>query len=122
MKYIRTENGIYKVTATAETNKIYEYGNCYQIYDHNNCIRKDILIKDIIKQADTIEELCDELVIAYKDCYEKRTYLYSRTIQEFKENRTNYKSKFFTYYGAIWTNKGLIYVAKMNEKGELELI
>lgn len=26
-----------------------------------------------------------------------------------------------TIYGAIWTDKGLIYVAKMNEKGELEL-
>ena len=25
-------------------------------------------------------------------------------------------------YGAIWTDKGLIYVAKMNEKGELELL
>lgn len=25
-------------------------------------------------------------------------------------------------YGAIWTNKGLIYVAKMNDKGELELL
>jgi hypothetical protein len=27
-----------------------------------------------------------------------------------------------TFYGAIWTPKGLIYVAKMNENGELELI
>ena len=25
-------------------------------------------------------------------------------------------------YGAIWTSKGLIYVAKMNDKGELELL
>ena len=25
-------------------------------------------------------------------------------------------------YGAIWTDKGLIYVAKMNEEGELELL
>ena len=24
--------------------------------------------------------------------------------------------------GAIWTDKGLIYVAKMNDKGELELL
>ena len=27
-----------------------------------------------------------------------------------------------TIKGAIWTDKGLIYVAKMNDKGELELI
>ena len=26
------------------------------------------------------------------------------------------------FYGAIWTSKGLIYVAKMNEKGDLELL
>jgi hypothetical protein len=25
-------------------------------------------------------------------------------------------------YGAIWTSKGLIYVAKMNKEGELELL
>ena len=28
----------------------------------------------------------------------------------------------FEIYGAIWTDKGLIYVAKMNDKGELELL
>ena len=27
-----------------------------------------------------------------------------------------------TEYGAIWTDKGLIYVAKINEKRELELL
>ena len=28
----------------------------------------------------------------------------------------------YNIYGAIWTDKGLIYVAKMNDKGDLELI
>ncbi len=27
-----------------------------------------------------------------------------------------------TIYGAIWTEKGLTYVAKMNDEGELELL
>ena len=28
----------------------------------------------------------------------------------------------YDWYGAIWTDKGLIYVAKMNSNGELELL
>jgi len=32
------------------------------------------------------------------------------------------RDKDWTIYGAIWTDKGLIYVAKMNDKGEFELI
>ena len=39
------------------------------------------------------------------------------------KNLTNYWAKGWTeIYGAIWTDKGLIYVAKMNDKGELELL
>lgn len=69
-----------------------------------------------IKQADTIEELCDEAVFFDED------------------NVPHYKSKEGNvwYLGAglfteslrfgIFTDKGLIYVAKMNEKGKLELL
>lgn len=32
------------------------------------------------------------------------------------------KKEWGKVYGAIWTDKGLIYVAKMNTKGELELL
>ena len=31
-------------------------------------------------------------------------------------------NKIKAIYGAIWTDKGLIYAAKMNDKGELELL
>ena len=34
----------------------------------------------------------------------------------------SYGDKKIQIYGAIWTDKGLIYVAKMNKKGELELL
>jgi len=65
----------------------------------------------IVKQVDTIEELCDEFVV------EDTQGLHYRT-DDFKglENTGN------KIYGAIWTDKGLIYVAKMNDKGELELV
>ncbi len=83
---------------------------------------EDIDIKEYKQVADTIEELCDEFVVKHKsnkkpyvaDGYQKHQILEDR-------------QKVFEYdveivYSAIWTNKGLIYVAKMNDKGELELI
>lgn len=81
-------------------------------------------LKDIIKQADTIEELCDEFVYKYKNPYYKEA---QETYELVKMSLENMKATMemtsgATFYGAIWTDKGLIYVAKMNEKGELELL
>lgn len=67
---------------------------------------------DILKQAEKVKDLCDEFVI--KDINGKYTYI-----------TTDKPWILFSdciIYGAIWTDKGLIYVAKMNEKGELELL
>lgn len=66
----------------------------------------------IVNQADTIEELCDEFV-SVRDNYHDHW-------DNFEEPRTLCSES--EVYGAIWTDKGLIYVAKMNEKGELELL
>ena len=94
MRYIRTKDGC-----------ILEKGNVL----HN--ISKAYGVKDI-KEADTIEELCDEFVI--KDVNEKYAYI--------REERPDILYQNCEIYGAIWTDKGLIYVAKMNEEGELELL
>ena len=66
---------------------------------------------EIINQADTIEELCDEFVGIYKGKHIKSL---SKDLWILKDCEV--------IYGAIWTDKGLIYVAKMNDKGELELL
>ena len=91
------------------------------------------LNSEIIKQADTIKELCDEFV----DTSELKTtntggWLYDEFDSDNKclvyyaedERRTIPLNEFdlSKIYGAIWTDKGLIYVAKMNDKGELELL
>lgn len=120
----------------------------------------------IVKQADTIEDLCDEFVIVNnadrlpfrlsvsvaKELEEKDktgNELYQGTteplfdlaknklknLKEFvgdKEHHDEYANYLYennpnfvfegTIKGAIWTDKGLIYVAKMNDKGELELL
>lgn len=117
-KFIRTDEGIYETRENGET------CNGFGCKSNNGTIK--IHKKDIIEQADTIEELCDEFVIIYKDEYK----YYANTDKPFITNnkpytlksRTEEKLKYFNYYGAIWTDKGLIYVAKMNEKGDLELI
>ena len=67
-----------------------------------------------IRESDTIEELCDRFVA--KTC----------DITEYWVEKKLECAKMYcgveTIYGAIWTSKGLIYVAKMNDKGDLELI
>lgn len=116
MKYIRTKDGIYD----------YEYGKRRYIERNVEIPYEQYLQENynitIIKVADTIEELCDEFVI------ENCNYTYKPFIFP-KYCSTNPLLEIYTHfdrdticYGAIWTDKGLIYVAKMNEKGELELL
>ena len=101
MKYIRTEDGI------QDTQRI--FGNVGKY------------IKDYaIKQADTIEELCDEFIGTRenKKPIVQSSYTKLKPSLYILKNDLDIKD----IYGAIWTDKGLIYVAKMNEKGELELL
>lgn len=65
------------------------------------------------KRADTIEELCEEFVMINNSCFTKPQIIDFTELDMYKGE---------TIYGANWTNKGLIYVAKLNDKGELELI
>lgn len=112
MKYIRTKDGIYEVKDDFIILKEQElYLPHFQ--DH------------IIAQSDTVEELCDELVL--KDLDTEMCFVMSAVhIQDIRDNWKNLMDndylKNHTIYGAIWTDKGLIYVAKMNDKGELELL
>lgn len=104
MKYIRTKDGIYE--ADFEPNK--------KLNNYKKC-------------ADTIEELCDEFVveaddfgISQHDSHSIKEKL-EGAIKDVQAYKSNFNTK-QTIYGAIWTDKGLIYVAKMNDKGELELL
>ena len=80
------------------------------------------------KEANTIEDLCDEFVFAsdlshyvIKDASVE--HCKKTTLEILNEDETfNLKQYHPIIYGAIWTSKGLIYVAKMNNEGNLELI
>lgn len=105
----------------------------YQIYDEKKgddidmwafnfegfpyCITKDM----IIAQADTIEELIDEFVsehiILEKQINKTKTDALSKL-----DYAIRLAKKGFVVYGSIWIDDNLIKVAKINEKGVLELL
>ena len=113
MRYIRTKDGIF----LAEKDSVGYVCDLCCCFDEEACKKCS---EYIIAQADTIGELCDEFVVEYGD----GTHDMMRKLKwaEMEEYNASLKGNGGTIHGAIWTDKGLIYVAKMNEKGELELL
>lgn len=112
MKYIRTKKAIREIINDYDT-------SCSVKSNHRKTIGGFTVIWGLhfAPRADTIEELCDYIII-FKDnkpwvmlpCDE-------HNLEMLKELYQDYEKRF-----AIWTDKGLIYVAKMNEEGNLELL
>ena len=83
----------------------------------DSALPKENYIKfNAVKQADTIDELLDQVVYVKDKSFE--VYLH---LSEKKYDLEQMK-KGCTIYGAVGTDKGLIYVAKLNKKGEWELL
>lgn len=108
MKYIRTKdiiyenNGLMQSNSTTEENAIIVCGGHFAIP-----------VSKIIAKSDTIEELCDCFVEVGLGNPMVVTWEYVLN----DEDRRN-----FDVYGAISTAKGIIYVAKLNDEGQLELL
>jgi len=109
MKYIRTKDCIYKVVLVSPLG--------FVRIDKRDGTFPDIFEKDIINQADTIEELCDGLIVEDKN---NASLWFVMEMDEFKNEKEHLTG--WNYNAFIKTDKGLIYVAKMNDKGELELL
>ena len=119
MRYIRTKDG-----RIIDTTKIVT-GSKYMDFATNDESFREIFKTEPLVKAETIEELCDEFTYEYDKnskhikCWkDTNTGIWYDYDVDFKLN----KKEISTIKGAIWTDKGLIYVAKMNENGELELI
>lgn len=114
-----------KVISTMETGKIViscesETQDLYEEYD-------------VVKMSDSIEELCDGFVV-YREGEGKlifdgthrfyKVYAKKSVFESAMEEYNDFKDSGEEIWvkGFIWTDEGLIYVAKMNEKGELELL
>lgn len=126
MKYIRTKDGIYdttkygKIVETQYTIKLVPKG-----YEHYKPAWTKMNKQDIINQADTIKELIDEYVILSKSCKEVKKSLegFNETIDFILQ----VLEEPYDIYGAIWIKLPngayrLEPVAKINGKGELELL
>lgn len=132
MKYIRTKDGIFTQENYEKTKVLVgilqkEQAKIMPIE------RTDF---DIIAQADTIEDLCDVFIgvltledghichIWYNDEYLGITEWdsYEEYMEKIWEYTKANQSLDEIIYGTIWTEWGLKYVAKMNDKGELELL
>lgn len=121
-KYIRTkEDKIIKIDENGCVKEFNVFGKktLFAFKDKNYSYRFENG-KEIIKQSENLEELCDEFVVVWLPTNHKDIFCiddYSKKVIEscIGNNKTN-------VYGAIWTDRGLIYVAKMNESGDLELI
>lgn len=103
--YIRTKNMIYQVECETYDKQGYYIGDC-----------DVILKKQVTKEADTIEELCDRFVVMDKETKEVIS------IVSFLEYAKLWATCKYNIYGSIWCEWGLKYVAKLDDKGDLELI
>ena len=105
--YIRTKNRIYKV----ESETCHKQGYYIDRYE------EDVILKDqVIKQSENIEELCDRFVVMDKETKEVMN------IVSFLAYAKLWSYCKYNIDGAIWTEWGLKYVVKLDDKGELELI
>lgn len=116
MMYIRTKDGVYKVS----------HLNAYATHKRKGETLLEgyktsyIKNENIITKSENLEELCDEFVVEIIKLNFK--YVWNERLNSKMEELKKNANKVCNVYGAIWTDKGLIYVAKMNEKGELELL
>ena len=114
MKYIRTKDGRIVACGTEEDSG---YSKGYIRIQNKPKISATNEPIEILKESDTIEELCDEVVYV-REGYDNT----SENIHLFKKRNRSLFHKELAVYGAIWTDKGLLYVAKLNEEGEFELL
>lgn len=124
MKYIRTKDGRIIDVSTyndAESTKAIQnliLGNEKYIYLYQGV--------EIDKYADTIDELCDEFVLdhpLFGDNCKCLYHSFEKAKNGIKKRSDNAHNLYdFNIYGAIWTEWGLKYVAKMDDKGCLKLL
>ena len=116
-KYVRTKDGIYEVVE--DNNK--EWGKQIVVKFPKNLNMKLADVKDqIIKQSDNLDELCDCFVTEGN-----RHIVWDKQQNKgitFEQVKDSFASYHFKIFGAVWCDKGLIYVAKMNKDGVLCLI
>lgn len=115
MRYIRTKSNIYETEARYLDNNGKWIG--YSLVDYDMAF---IVRSQVNREADTIEELCDEFVVI-RDNTKINQLVRADDINYLKEMMKEDK-RIIEVKGAIWCELGLKYVARVKEDGGLELI
>lgn len=117
-KYLRTKDEIFEL----QTNL---YNQLFAVNRKGEWFEPECIEKDIIAQANELKNLIDCIVIDYGHYKHFATQPINGALVNIV--KTDYtmkgvKAGVINVYGAIWCKWGLKYVAKLNEKGDLELI
>ena len=118
--YIRTKDEVYEVTKDTKGTKFIVVGKNKTLLDYGTFVSSEA---DIIKKSENLDKLCD----LYID-EETQTIFHKHNgyVINWKTNMVySLKALSESYHsvkGAIYTDEGLIYVAKMNSEGKLVLI
>lgn len=122
MRYIRTKDGIYDLDKSIW----YEFTGRKVRMPYCEEYEKQ---PGLCKTVETIEELCDEFVQINKSKDKDLVRIKKidgvinyQKLERVFDSEWHKLSAGEYIFGAIWAVKGLIYVAKMNNKGELELL
>ena len=110
--YIRTKDGIYKVESVLRDNGFVKGYNVGEMA----FIRKD----QVINQSENLFGLIDEFVVI-RDSTKINQLVRTDDINYLKEMMKEDK-RIIAIKGAIWSDFGLKYVAKLDDKGRFELI
>ena len=122
MKYVKTKDG-----------KIYDMSNFVEskILNRKPYVSKingDIIYKTwISKKADTIEEICDCIIFVWENfkhntIFSLEDYTLKNILSTIDKGPADLFNTIKRIYAGIWTEKGLIYVAKLNHRKKLELL
>ena len=109
--YIRTKNRIYQV----------ESETCHKKGYYIDRYEDEVILKDqVIKQSESLFELIDEFVVI-RDSTKINQLVRTDNVEYLKEMMKEDK-RIIAVKGAIWTDFGLRYVARLTEDGGIELI
>ena len=124
--YIRTKDGVYEV----------EWNSCVEMWcdvkTYKGFILDSMISKVDYKLSENLEELCDCFVMTHY--FKETNYTKCEVLKEDKDlmikavrlkkqhNEDEDLKNEFNIYGAIWTDKCLICVAKIDNEGKLVLI
>ena len=110
--YIRTKNRIYEVESTLRDNDVVKGYNVGEMA----FIRKE----QVINQSENLVELIDEFVVI-RNGTKTNQLVRTDNIEYLKEMMESDK-RIVAVKGAVWTEWGLKYVARLTEDGCVELI